>query len=83
MYWIVDRRRHELEMWDDAKEKLLARFSVGVGRPDAATPLGVWHVVKPTRPDDRDGIAQLSTDRLICIRTTEHLDSIGRSQSGG
>ncbi|MCY0877387.1 MAG: L,D-transpeptidase [Firmicutes bacterium] len=81
MRWILDRRRFALEVWDDAV--CVARFTVGIGRPDTPTPAGRFVLHLPTGSADPALVATFTVDPVRCLRATEDLTSLGRAASGG
>lgn len=81
MHWILRRSRGRLECYD--REVLVASFPVAVGRRETPTPLGRWHLWVNTPPYDPARIAVLFTPRLVCLRETDALETLGQPASGG
>ncbi|NMP23957.1 L,D-transpeptidase [Sulfobacillus harzensis] len=81
MRFVLRRQAARLEVYDGDYQ--VATFVVGVGKPDSPTPVGHWQLLKSRPDDDPDRIAVLTTSRLICLRETRDLESLGTPASGG
>ncbi|MBX6377885.1 MAG: L,D-transpeptidase [Clostridia bacterium] len=80
---VVERETYRLRVFD---EKGVASFPVGVGLPASPTPPGRWAVKARYAVDPAGGggpVLELTTPRMICLRGTEDLASLGRAASGG
>ncbi len=81
MDWILHRADARLDCYDGSI--IIASFRVGIGTSETATPLGRWSLQVSTPADDPDRVAILSTPRMICLRETHALDTLGKPASGG
>lgn len=82
MRYLVQTDRRRLLVF--AEDALVAEFPVAVGRPDSASVKGDWHIrsLGPL-PNDPDVLAELDTPRMVCIRRTDRVESLGHAASGG
>lgn len=82
MQYRVDSARRWINVYESGR--LVASFPIGIGRPDAPTPVGRWTIteVGPV-PGDNERVALLSAPGGICLRATAQIQSLGQAHSGG